>query len=255
MYGMSGHSKWSQIKRQKGVADAARGAAFTKAANAITVAAREGGGDPETNFKLRLAIEAAKGINMPKENIKRAIARGGGAGKESNALEEIMYAGFGPGGVGIVVEAVTGNRQRTAQEVRSTFERNGGRLAGPGSVTYLFKPTGEVVVKHSERSDPDQLLLLAADAGAEDVEIGKDESIVYCSVDSIEKVKEYLSSQGLEIAGSHISRRSTTTIKIENEKTAASILDLVNKLDDLADVQKVYANFDVPEEILQKEVA
>src|SRR4030067_2168213 len=130
---LSGHSKWSTIKRQKGATDAERGPAFTKAANAVTLAAREGGGDPETNFKLRLAVEAAKRVNMPKENIERAIKRAAGDGKEGQRLEEIVYEGFGPAGVGIVVEAVTDNKQRTAQEGRRAFERGGGRVSGPGA--------------------------------------------------------------------------------------------------------------------------
>src|SRR3989304_7019571 len=162
---MSGHSKWSQIKRQKGATDARRGAAFTKAANAITLAAREGGVDPETNFKLRLAVEAAKRVNMPKENIERAIKRATGEAKDGQRLEEIVYEGFGPAGVGIVVGAVTDNKQRTAQEVRRAFERGGGRLSGPGSVSHFFRPIGEIVVRGGGGLDPDQLLLVAADSG------------------------------------------------------------------------------------------
>ena len=249
---MSGHSKWSTIKRQKGVVDARRGAAFTKVANAVTLAAREGGTDSESNFKLRLAIEAAKSVNMPKDNIERAIARGGGTSREGSVLEQITYEGFGPAGVGIVVEAVTDNRQRTAQEVRSTFERNGGRLSGPGSVSHFFRPIGEIVVRGGGGLDPDQLLLVAADSGAEDVETDEQEAIVYCQTANLEKVKSRLSTQGLDIVESKISRQPTTTIKVDDEKIASSVLSLVNKLDDLADVQKVYANFDISNEILMR---
>jgi YebC/PmpR family DNA-binding regulatory protein len=250
---MSGHSKWSTIKRQKGVTDARRGAAFTKAANAITVAAREGGGSPNTNFKLRLAIEAARKVNMPKDNIEKAIARGSGDAKEGKRLEKVTYEGFGPGGIGILLEAVTDNRQRTAQEVRSTFERSGGRLSGPGSVAYLFSPTGEIAVQLSEGTDSDQVLLAAADAGAEDVDTDKNEAIVYCRPSDLEKVKENLAQRNLEIVETRTSRKPISIIKINDEKVASSVLSLVNKLDDLPDVQKVYANFDIPEEILLRE--
>ncbi|OGY27061.1 MAG: hypothetical protein A2Z11_00940 [Candidatus Woykebacteria bacterium RBG_16_43_9] len=250
---MSGHSKWSTIKRQKGVTDARRGAAFTKAANAITMAAREGGGDPETNFKLRLVIEGAKRVNMPKENIDRAINRAIGGGKDGKLLEKIVYEGFGPAGVGVLVEAVTENRQRTAQEVRSTFERNGGQLSGPGSVTHFFSPIGEIVIHFADNLDADHLLLVAADSGADDVETDKNEAIVYCDIQTLEKVKEDLIKNGLEVTETRISRRPNSVVKITNEKDALKVLSLVNKLDDLQDVQRVYANFDIPEEILQKE--
>ncbi|MCH7541327.1 YebC/PmpR family DNA-binding transcriptional regulator [Patescibacteria group bacterium] len=250
---MSGHSKWSTIKRQKGVTDARRGAAFTKAANAVTVAAKDGGGDPETNFKLRLVIDAAKQVNMPKENIERAIKRATGEGREGQKLEEIVYEGFGPAGVGIMVEVVTDNKQRTAQEVRSTFERNGGRLSGPGSVSYLFNPIGEIVVRFGDDVGTDQMMLTAAESGAEDVETDKEQATIYCRVEDLEKVKNNLNKHGLEVIETRISRRPSSVVKIVDDKQASSILSLVNKLDDLADAQRVYANFDLPEEILQKE--
>jgi YebC/PmpR family DNA-binding regulatory protein len=250
---MSGHSKWSQIKRQKGVADSRRGTAFTKAANAITIAARSGGGNPDNNFKLRLAIEAARRLNMPKENIERAIARGTGKGKEGVALEEVTYEGFGPAGVAIMIEAVTDNKQRTAQEVRSCFERGGGTLSGPSSVSHLFTPIGELVVKIKEGIDPDQLLLLAADAGADDVETDQNEAIVYCQAGDLDKVKNELASKGLEPIESRLSRKPTSLVRIEDSAKAAAVLSLINKLDDLPDVQKVYANFDISEEVLERQ--
>ena len=249
---MSGHSKWSTIKRQKGVTDARRGAFFTKAANAITVAARQGGGTPETNFKLRLAIESARRVNMPKENIERAINRAVGAAKEGR-LEEITYEGFGPFGVGVLVEVVTENRQRTAQEVRSILERAGGHLAGPGSVAHLFVPVGEVAIRAKDDLDPDHLLLVAADAGADDVELAGGEAIIYCKIPQLENVKENIAGEKYEIIETRLSRKPTSFVQIEDEKTAASILSLVGKLDDIVDVQRVYANFDIPEEILKKE--
>ena len=249
---MSGHSKWSTIKRQKGATDARRGAAFTKAANAITLAAREGGGDPETNFKLRLAVEAAKRTNMPKENIERAIKRAAGDGKEGQRLEEIVYEGFGPAGVGIVLEAATDNKQRTAQEVRSSFERSGGKLSGPGSVSHLFNPVGEIVVRFADSFGEDRIVLTAADAGADDVETEKNEAIVYCKVKDLAEVKSKLEESSLEIIETKLSRKPLSVVKINDEQQASSILSLVNKLDDLADVQKVYANFDIPEEIIER---
>lgn len=248
---MSGHSKWSTIKRQKGVTDARRGAAFTKAANAITIAARSGGGDPESNFKLRLAIEAAKSTNMPKDNIARAINRAVGVGKDVKTIEEIIYEGFGPSGVGVLVEVVTDNRQRTAQEIRSVFERGGGRLAGPGSVSYLFSPIGEITIHISSDTDEDQILMDAAESGADDIETDKAEATIFCQVSVIESVKSNLSKRGLRVGEARISRRPNSVVKIVDEKESEKILSLVNKLDDLADVQRVYANFDISEDTIK----
>lgn len=252
---MSGHSKWSTIKRQKGVTDHRRGQAFTKAANAISIAAREGGGgNPETNFRLRLAIEAAKNINMPKENIERAIARGVGGGKEGLAIEQITYEGFAPGGVAVLIEAVTDNRSRTAQEIRSTFDRSGGTLGGPGSVSHLFRQAGEIVIHFEEKPDQDEFLTVAAEVGAQDVDIFDKEAVIYCDPTDIEKVKDGLVKRGLKIVESKLSRIPISVVKIADEKMADRILSLMNKLEDLRDVQKVYSNFDIPDEILQKEV-
>lgn len=253
---MSGHSKWSTIKRQKGVTDARRGAAFTKAANAITIAAKSGGGgDPESNFKLRLAVDAAKTINMPKDNINRAINRITGDGKDVKIIEEIIYEGFGPSGVGVLVEVATDNRQRSAQEVRAVFDRGGGRLAGPGSVVHLFSPVGEITIQIFSDTDEDQLLMDAAESGADDVETDKTEATVFCQVSVLESVKSNLSKRGLKVIEASVSRRPNSAIKITDEKESDKILSLVNKLDDLADVQKVYANFDIPEEYIKEREA
>src|SRR3989344_5245866 len=246
---MSGHSKWSTIKRQKGVTDAKRGAAFTKVSNAITIAAREGGESPESNFKLRLSIEDAKRINMPKDNIERAVARGVGKGGEGAKIEEVTYEGFGPAGVGIVVSAVTDNKLRTAQEGRSAFERGGGTLGGPGSVSYLFSQTGEIDVKVEGEEDSDKVLSVAAETGAEDVDISEGSAAIYCATRDLEKVKEALEKSGLKIAASDITMKPKSLIKIEDSDKAKKVLDLMNKLDALSDVQKVYANFDIPDEI------
>ena len=246
---MSGHSKWSTIKRQKGVTDAKRGAAFTKVANAITIAVREGGESPDTNFKLRLIIEDAKRINMPKANIEKAIARG--VGKEGGGrLEEITYEGFGPEGVAILITAVTDNKLRTAQEIRSTLDRAGGRLAGPGSVAYLFESVGEIDVEAQDDSDPDHILLAAAESGAEDVEAEGAVGVVYGKVVDIEKIKSELESHGLKIVNAQISQKPKNLIKIEDSHKAKKVLDLMDKLDGISDVQKIYANFDIPEDVI-----
>jgi YebC/PmpR family DNA-binding regulatory protein len=247
---MSGHSKWSTIKRQKGANDAKRGQAFTKAGNAITIAAREGGGNPETNFKLRLTVEAARAINMPKENIQRAIDRATGASGEK-VLEEMTYEGYGPAGVAVMVEVVTDNKMRTTAEVRSLLERSGGTLGGPGSVNYLFKATAAIDVNSS---DADEVLLAAADAGADDVEAIGETVTVYTSPQKLEEVKNKLTDVGFEIVGWGVTKEATTQVAVGDEKQAESILNLVNKLEDLDDVQKVYANFDISEEILTKVV-
>ncbi len=248
---MSGHSKWSTIKRQKGVADAKRGQAFAKAAAAITIAARESGESPETNFKLRLAVESAKRINMPKENIQRAIDKGVGKGGNQVAIEEAVYEGFGPAGVSIIVEALTDNKLRTAQEVRSTFEKGGGSLGGLGSVSYLFTPTGEIDVE--KVTNADELLLAAADAGADDVEVEEPVAAIYCRPGDLEKVKKGLEDAGFAVSGSELSMKPKDLVKVEDSEKAEKVLSLVNKLDQLQDVQKVYSNYDISDEILQKE--
>jgi len=247
---MSGHSKWSTIKRQKGANDAKRGQAFTKAARAITVAAKEGGGNPDTNFKLRLAIEAARAINMPKENIDRAIARGIGNDSEK-ALEEVIYEGYGPAGVAFLIKAVTDNKMRTASEVRSILDRGGGNLAGVGSVSFNFKPTGEISVNTKDK-DPDELFLLAADAGAEEIDTAEKETTVFCKPEDLVKVKEAVSAAGYEITSSEVVFEPNSTVKITDEAKAKNILSLIEKLEELDDVQRVYSNFDIDLEVMEK---
>ncbi|MDP2671258.1 MAG: YebC/PmpR family DNA-binding transcriptional regulator [bacterium] len=245
---MSGHSKWSTIKRQKGANDAKRGQAFTKAGNALTVAAREGGGNPDSNFKLRLAIDAARAVNMPKENIERAITRATGTSGEKS-LEEVIYEGYGPAGVAIMIDAVTDNKIRTTSEIRSLLERAGGSLGGPGSVNYLFKATSAIDVK---AADPDQVFLAAADAGAEDVEQNGESVTVYTVPQKLEEVKEKLRAAGFEVTGWEVSKKAASQVAVNDPKQAETVLNLVNRLEDLDDVQKVYANFDISEEILEK---
>ncbi len=246
---MSGHSKWSTIKRAKGANDAKRGQAFTKASKLITIAARDGG-NPDTNFKLRLAVEAARSLNMPKDNIERAIAKATGA-DGAKTLEESVYEGYGPSGVALLIEVVTDNKMRTASEIRSLLDKSGGNLAGVGSVAYNFKSIGAISVNTSGK-DPDELFLLAADSGAEDIETTENESTVYCKPEDLVKVKEAIVAAGYEVTSSEAVKEATNTIKITDESHAKSILNLIEKLEDSDDVQKVYTNFDIPNELLER---
>ncbi len=246
---MSGHSKWSTIKRAKGANDAKRGQAFTKASKLITIAARDGA-SPDNNFKLRLAVEAARAINMPKENIERAITRATGA-DGSKVLEEHVYEGYGPAGVALLIEVVTDNKMRTGSEIRSILDKSGGNLAGPGSVAYNFKAIGAISVNIAGK-DPDELFLLAADSGAEDIITESEESTVYCKPEDLVKVKEAIVTAGYDITSAEVIKEATNTIKITDEGQAKSILNLIEKLEDSDDVQKVYANFDISESLLQR---
>lgn len=246
---MSGHSKWSTIKRQKGANDARRGQAFTKASKLITIAARDGA-NPDSNFKLRLAVEAARSINMPKENIERAITRATG-GDGSKPLEESVYEGYGPAGVALLIEVVTDNKMRTGSEIRSILDKSGGNLAGPGSVAYNFKTIGAISVDVAGK-DPDELFLLAADSGAEDIETESSESTVYCKPEDLVRVKEAIVAADYSVTSSEVIKEPTSTIKIVDEGQAKNILSLVEKLENLDDVQKVYANFDIPEGLLER---
>lgn len=248
---MSGHSKWSTIKRAKGANDAKRGQAFTKATKLITIAARDGA-SPDTNFKLRLAVEAARAINMPKDNIERAISKATGA-DGSKPLEESVYEGYGPHGVALLIEVVTDNKMRTASDIRSLLDKSGGSLAGPGSVSFLFKSQGEIEVSLKDK-DPDELLLTAADAGAEDVETEGSVAYVLTKPEETEKVKENLSNAGYTINSSEVTKKPTTTVRIDSEPEAKRVMALVDKIEDNDDVQKVYGNFDISSEILEKVV-
>jgi len=245
---MSGHSKWSQIKRQKGVADVKRGATFTKMTREIMLAAREGGGDPEANFRLRLAMDRARGVNMPLANIQRAIDRATG-GADGAQLESIVYEGYGPGGVSLMVEAATDNRNRTASEVRAAFTRHNGKLGESGSVQWLFEQKGVIEIDAAGR-DADEIELAAIDAGAEDVERDGSLVTVYTAPNRFESVKKALESQRLKVADAEISMRPSNTVRLEGDQ-AKKVIGLVEALEDLDDVQKVHANFDVPEEVLE----
>lgn len=247
---MSGHSKWSQIKRQKGVSDVRRGQAFTKIANAITLAVKEGGGigDPEKNFKLRLAVEKARAINTPKENIERAIERGMGRGKVES-LEKVVYEGFAPGGVAVIAEAATDNRQRTNSEVKNIFDKNGGTLGNPGSVSYQFQKKGTITIKKNEKTI-DDIFLAAADCGAEDIEEAGEEVLVYTKPEDLRKVKDLLSNN-FTVTNAEITRKPLVTVRIEDKGTAQKVLSFLDKLESCDDVQRVDANFDIPDNLIQ----
>ncbi|MDM7273833.1 YebC/PmpR family DNA-binding transcriptional regulator [Sulfurihydrogenibium azorense] len=248
---MAGHSKWHNIKNKKAKMDAIRGKIFTKVIKEITVAARLGGGDPEANPRLRMAIEKAKEVNMPSENIERAIKRGTGELEGVN-YEEVRYEGYGPEGVAIIVEATTDNRNRTTAEVRHIFSKYGGNLGSSGCVSFLFEDKGVINVEKSKYSE-EEILEKALEAGAEDV-ITDDEEYyeIRTSVQDFYKVKENLEKMGVEIARAELTKIPTTTVKITNEETATKLMKLLDALEDNDDVQKVYANFDIPEELLQK---
>jgi len=240
---MSGHSKWSTIKREKGAKDAARGAAFTKLGNAIAMAAR-GGTDPDMNFSLRLAIDKAKAANMPASNIQRSIDRV--KDKSAAQLQEILYEGYGPGGVAILVECATDNINRTYPEVRTAFTKHGGNIAEKGSVAFQFAQKGMIRVKGSG----DELMLQAIDAGAEDMQEEGDESVIYTAPTDLAKVRDTLKEQGLEITEAELTYVPNNTVEVTDEATAGKIMRLMEALDDCDDVTNTHVNFDIDESLL-----
>jgi YebC/PmpR family DNA-binding regulatory protein len=240
---MSGHSKWSTIKRQKGANDARRGALFTKVAREISVAARQGGGDPDANYRLRLAIEKARSVNMPADNIKRTIEKATGGG-EGEQYEEIVYEGYGPGGVAILVEAATDNRNRTAAEVRSIFTKAGGQLAGSGAVAWQFEPRGLITAA----GDPDEVALAAIDAGASDVDTTVEPVEIFTEPGDLETVRQALEGAGVHVEHAESAMIARQTVELDDAR-ARQALRLVELLEDLDDVQRVTANFDIPEDI------
>ena len=245
---MSGHSKWSTIKHQKGVADNKRGQLFTKLGKEITVATRHGGGDPEANSRLRLAIERARDANMPKDNIERAIKRGTGEDADAAQLEEIVYEGYGPGGTAILVEALTDNRNRTASDIRSTFSKGGGNLGEAGSVAWQFETRGLIALDTGD-ADAEELALRAIDSGAEDVNVDGDSVEVYTRPDQLESVRLALSDAEIAVASAEIMQAPKSTIALD-ANNAGQVLRLLDKLDELDDVQRVSSNADFPEEVL-----
>jgi YebC/PmpR family DNA-binding regulatory protein len=246
---MSGHSKWSQIKRQKGANDAKRGALFTKLTREIITAARQGGGDADANYRLRIAVDKARANSMPQENIKRAIDRAVGGGADAEQYEEMTYEGFGPANVAVIVDAMTDNRNRTASEIRSVFSRMGGSLA---PVAWQFEQRGVVSIPLNGR-DPDEITLAAIDAGAADVGAPEGGSLIVTTEPAdLERVRSSLANAGYEAETAELSMEPTTWVSVPDEKTARQVLTFVERLEDLDDVQNVYANFDIPTELMEQ---
>lgn len=246
---MSGHSKWATIKRQKGANDAKRGQLFTKLSKAITVAVQQGGGvaDPESNFRLRLAVDAARSANMPKDNIDRAIQRA--SGKQGVNLEEVIYEGFGPGGFSVLVEAYTDNKIRTVAEVKNIFNKNGGNMGAQGSVMYQFDKKGIITVAKEGKS-LDDIFLLAAEAQAEDVEDAGEDVLIYTKAEDLFKAREALAAQSLTVLSAELTWQPTLLSEITDKAAAERALEFLDKLENLDDVQKVYANCDIPDELM-----
>jgi len=247
---MSGHSKWSTIKRKKGKADQERGKIFSRLIKEITIAARQGGGDPSANARLRTAIDTAKSNNMPAANIERAIQRGTGEA-EGVTYEEITYEGYGPGGVAILVDTATDNRNRTANEIRNLFSKNGGNMAEAGAVGWMFEPRGVIVVDKGTRSE-DEIMDAALDAGADDVDFsGEDTAEITTTVPAFDTVKKALSSRGFTMQSAELSKIPTNHIDLD-EKTATAVLRLFEALENHDDAQKVYANFSIADDVLAR---
>jgi YebC/PmpR family DNA-binding regulatory protein len=247
---VSGHSKWSSIKHKKGAVDAKRGKLFSKLTRAIIVAAKDGGPDPAGNLALQNAIEKAKAASMPKDNIDRAIAKGAGTDSDSAAYEAIVYEGYGPAGVAVIVEALTDNRNRTAGEVRHTFDKNDGNLGTSGAVAWLFERRGVVLVP-ADGTNEDELTLAAAEGGADDVSRDGSSFQVLCAATELASVREALEGAGFEIESAELTMLPKTTISVEDENEAKKILRLIDQLEENDDVQEVYANFDIPERVLE----
>ncbi len=239
---MSGHSKWSTIKRQKGVADAKRGQQFTKLAMAIVIAVKQGGGvtDPEFNFKLRLAVDRARSFNMPKENIERAIQKAKG-GMDSGDLQEALYEGFAPGGVALMIEAVTDNKQRTVSEVKNTLEKNGGTMGNQGSVAYLFNRVGEVAVETSGKTS-DEIFELAIAIGSEDFLEEGTEAVFYVDPSKLYEAKKMLEQEGIRVSSAELVYKPLNVVPVEDD-VREKINSIIEKLEELGDVQNVFANF------------
>src|ERR671912_1506175 len=249
---MAGHSKWAGIKHKKAIVDARRGKLFTKLARAITIAAKEGGGEIDGNPRLALAVQKAKDASMPKDNIERAIAKGTGEGADADALETVLYEGYGPGGVAVLVEALTDNRNRTGSEMRHIFSKNGGNLGEPGSVAWTFEKKGEIVVDGSRYSEDD--LLPAIDAGAEDVGLDGDIWEIVTGPADLNAVRAALEGEGVELESVEMVQRPTTRTPVE-EGRVATLMRLIEALEENDDVQSVHANFDVDAEVLERVAA
>jgi YebC/PmpR family DNA-binding regulatory protein len=247
---MSGHSKWASIKHKKAAVDSKRGQLFTKLARAISVAAREGGGDPDSNFALANAVQKARDFSMPKDNIQRAIDRGTGEGEDGSAIERIVYEGYGPGGAAILVDALSDNRNRTGSEMRHVFDRNGGSLGEPGSVAWQFEKKGVVVVDGNRYGEDD--LISAIDAGADDVVADDDVLRVTSEPAALTGVRAALEREGIEIESAELAMESNNTVEVTELSEAKQLLRLMEALDDHDDVDAVHANFDISAGMLEQ---
>jgi YebC/PmpR family DNA-binding regulatory protein len=246
---MSGHSKWSSIKHKKAVVDSRRGAQFSKLSRAIMVAARDGGGDPDTNVVLENAVRKAREASMPKENIERAIAKGTGEGGEADAIESVLYEGYGPGGVAVLVEALTDNRNRTGADVRHAFSKNGGSLGEPGSVAYLFDKKGVIVIDAERYAEDD--LMVAVDAGAEDIGTDEDVFEVITAPADFARVRQALQDAGVAMEDAEVAYRPSSLVPLD-EAHAGSLVRLIDALEENDDVSAVHANFDVSADVLER---
>jgi YebC/PmpR family DNA-binding regulatory protein len=247
---VSGHSKWHSIRHKKGAVDAKRGKLFSKLTRAIIVAAREGGPDPDSNLALQNAIEKARENSMPKDTIERAISRGAGTAGDAEAYEPVTYEGYGPNGIAVLVEALTDNRNRTAAEVRHVFGKNDGNLGTSGAVAWLFERKGVILVP-ADSADEDDVMLAAADAGADDVTVEGSSYQITCAPEDLASVRQALEAAGVQIESAEITMLPKTTVRIEDEAAARKLLRLMEALEENDDVQDVYANFDIPEGVLE----
>ncbi len=249
---MSGHSKWANIKHKKARADAQKGKAFTKIGKEIIVAARQGGGDPNGNFRLKMAVQAAKAANMPNDNIQRAIQKGAGGAEGSN-FEELTYEGYGPGGVAVMINIMTDNSNRTAGEIRHLFSKNGGNMGETGCVSWMFNSKGQIILDREQVSlGEDELMLACLDAGAEDLKIEPDSVEIYTDPTELELVRQALLDDGIEVAEAGVELIPENTILVTEKEQAAKLIKLMDALDDHEDVQNVFVNFDIPEELAEQ---
>ena len=249
---MAGHSKWAKIKRQKAVTDVKRGAVYAKMAREIIVATRLGGPDPDGNFRLRQAIERAKAEGVPNDNIDRAIEKGSGGGADSD-LEELVYEGYGPGGVAVLVKCATDNRNRTAGDIRSYFSKNGGNLGENGCVNWMFKEQGEIEIAKDDGFDEETLLLAASDAGAEDLDVEpEDHALILCPPEKLAPVKQAVEESGHKVRSADVSMDPMSTVEVTDPEMAKMLLKLLDQLENHDDVQQVFANFDMSDEWIQE---
>ena len=247
---MSGHSHWSSIKHKKGAADAKRGKIFSKLAKAITSAARQGGGNLEMNIKLQYAVDKAKAENMPKDNIERAILKGTGELSGDTELFECIYEGYGPGGVAIMIEILTDNKNRTAPEIRKMFEKSGGNLGEPGCVSWMFQKKGMITVNINDIEE-DRLMTFVLDAGGEDLQVVGDEYQIICDTKDLNNIRNALQKEGINLVSAEISMIPTSFIEL-NETTGRKVISLAEALENHDDVQSVYANFELPKDLLEQ---